>query len=74
VPDQVSVAGFDDIFAARYVSPPLTTIQVPMWDMGATGMHKLVQMIQDTANVEEITLLEHSLVERASCAPARPLD
>jgi LacI family transcriptional regulator len=74
VPDQISVAGFDDIFAARYVNPPLTTIQVPMWKMGAIGMQKLVQMIQTTDKVEDVTLLEHSLVVRASCAPLRHAD
>lgn len=71
VPEQMSVAGFDDIFAARYVNPPLTTIQVPMWEMGAMGMQKLLQMIQTTDEVEEVTLLEHSLVIRASCAAVR---
>ena len=74
VPDQISVAGFDDIFAARYVNPPLTTIQVPMWKMGAIGMQKLVQMIETTDKVDDVTLLEHSLVVRASCAPVRLAD
>jgi LacI family transcriptional regulator len=74
VPDQISVAGFDDIFAARYVNPPLTTIQVPMWKMGAIGMQKLVQMIETTDKVDDVTLLEHSLVIRASCAPVRLAD
>jgi DNA-binding LacI/PurR family transcriptional regulator len=71
VPEQISVAGFDDIFAARYVNPPLTTIQVPMWEMGAIGMQKLLQLIQAADMVEDTTLLEHSLIVRASSATVR---
>ena len=44
VPGTISVAGFDDISAARYVNPPLTTIQVRMRDLGAKGMQHLLNM------------------------------
>jgi LacI family transcriptional regulator len=68
VPGEISVAGFDDISAARYVNPPLTTISVPMREMGATGMRHLLKMITTGVQFEEIHLLPYTLVERASCA------
>jgi len=34
VPDQISVAGFDDIVYARFTSPGLTTVAMPMTEFG----------------------------------------
>jgi LacI family transcriptional regulator, galactose operon repressor len=35
VPDTISVAGFDDIPITRDVTPALSTVRVPMVEMGA---------------------------------------
>jgi LacI family transcriptional regulator len=37
VPDDVSVAGFDDISMARFALSPLTTVRVPMGELGQQG-------------------------------------
>src|SRR5262249_46915656 len=39
VPDDVSVAGFDDIPTLRDVSPTLTTVRLPLEEMGARAAH-----------------------------------
>ena len=46
IPEDVSVIGFDDISAAEYVSPPLTTVEVPKSYLGETAVERLVQMIE----------------------------
>lgn len=38
VPDDVSVVGFDDIAPSAYVEPPLTTVHVPLYELGVQGM------------------------------------
>jgi LacI family transcriptional regulator len=38
VPDDVSVVGFDDIAPCAYVEPPLTTVHVPLYELGVHGM------------------------------------
>jgi LacI family transcriptional regulator len=38
VPEQMSVVGFDDMPIARDVTPPLTTIRLPLAEMGARAM------------------------------------
>jgi DNA-binding LacI/PurR family transcriptional regulator len=69
VPEEISVAGFDDISAARYVNPPLTTIHVPMWDLGAAGMHHLLKLInKEEQAIQETLLLPYTLIERKSTA------
>ncbi|MBR7174862.1 MAG: LacI family DNA-binding transcriptional regulator [Clostridia bacterium] len=46
IPEDVSVVGFDDISSSEYVSPPLTTIQVPKTTLGETAVVRVAQMIE----------------------------
>lgn len=70
VPEQVSVVGFDDVEAAQYVHPPLTTVQVPMQDIGAKGMQQLLQGMDSKEIIEPKHILPHRLVIRASSGPS----
>ncbi|GAA4216784.1 LacI family DNA-binding transcriptional regulator [Actinocatenispora rupis] len=45
VPDDVRVAGFDDIPAAALAVPPLTTVRQPMYRMGEAAARLLVDLI-----------------------------
>lgn len=45
VPDQIAVAGFDDIPIARFVSPALTTMRVHIAELGAQALETLVGII-----------------------------
>jgi len=47
VPKDVSVLGFDDVFAASTNNPPLTTIQQPLREMGRAAASTLLGMIRD---------------------------
>ena len=38
VPDDISVAGFDDIPIAADVCPPLSTVQVPLVELGQRAL------------------------------------
>lgn len=67
VPGDVSVAGFDDITAARYTAPPLTTVAVPMRQLGEDGFHILTRILKGD-DVEPVTLPTR-LMLRDSTAP-----
>jgi len=45
IPDDVAIAGFDDIPSARYATPSLTTIRVPVYDLGRQAAQRLLAMI-----------------------------
>jgi LacI family transcriptional regulator len=45
VPEDIALAGFDDIPTARFVVPPLTTVRVKIADLGASALHRLASAI-----------------------------
>ncbi|MCF7827115.1 MAG: LacI family transcriptional regulator [Candidatus Marinimicrobia bacterium] len=47
VPQDIAVMGFDDIYAARFHTPPLTTIHVPKMDLGKEAYKLLVETINN---------------------------
>jgi LacI family transcriptional regulator len=73
VPGDVSVIGFDDITAAEFHYPALTTIRQPLRKMGSLGAEYLLLNIEkdpaDTLSVE-ITV-EPELIVRNSTAAAK---
>jgi LacI family transcriptional regulator len=72
VPEDVSVVGFDDIAAASWVGPALTTICQPKGEMGRLAVEYLVRVLDSGASeaVPEILRLPLSLIVRESTGPA----
>ena len=67
VPQDISIIGVDDIFAAAFSFPPLTTIGQPKFRMGALAVRRLRQMFMgdyDPTNTR--TVLESPLIVRES--------
>jgi LacI family transcriptional regulator len=51
VPEDVSVLGFDDIYAAAFHKPALTTIRQPLFEMGQLAAKTLLNMLTDDADL-----------------------
>jgi LacI family transcriptional regulator len=66
VPDDVAVAGFDDIMLAALVTPPLTTCRVPRCELGALAMRLLLEQIGGCPQGHRKIVLRPDLVVRAS--------
>lgn len=72
VPEDVALAGFDDIPIARYMTPPLTTVRVPISDLGARGAERLLQTLErGNGNSGREETLPATLVVRSSCGAQR---
>ncbi len=67
VPDEVAVTGFDDIYPARLVDPPLTTVRQPMRLLGERACARLLDRIANPALRPATELLPTELVLRSSC-------
>jgi LacI family transcriptional regulator, repressor for deo operon, udp, cdd, tsx, nupC, and nupG len=68
VPEDISVAGFDDIEFAAVAEPPLTTIHQPRRELGQAAASALIELLQGRPSPKRIRL-ETELVIRDSVAP-----
>ena len=72
VPEELSIAGFDDIDLAQATRPLLTTVRQPLQEMGRLAVSLLIRLIErhrlDALHVELAT----ELVVRDSTGPASP--
>lgn len=67
VPDDVAIVGFDDIPMARYVQPALSTVHVPIYQIGRRAVERLVALVEKEGEGEPTAdVLETRLVVRAS--------
>jgi DNA-binding LacI/PurR family transcriptional regulator len=70
VPRDISVVGFDDLQHAAFVTPSLTTVHLPLYQVGSLACERLVERIRGkTESVSEV--LSTHLVVRDSTAMVR---
>lgn len=68
VPEEVAVAGFDDIPIARFLTPALTTVGVAIADLGACAIERLLEVMKrGDAREGQHEVLPTTLVVRGSC-------
>ncbi len=69
VPEQVSVMGMDDVPAASYTTPSITTIRHPLYNIGRIACERLLMLFrEEIAECREVLPVE--LVVRESTGPA----
>ncbi|MDQ0338812.1 LacI family repressor for deo operon, udp, cdd, tsx, nupC, and nupG [Caldalkalibacillus uzonensis] len=66
VPEDVAVAGFDDINVASFVTPSLTTIRQPRYKIGQTSVDLLLKVINHEPLDQPQIVLEDELIVRHS--------
>jgi len=68
VPQDIALAGFDDILLARYITPALSTVRVRIADMGKRALLMLAQLMEDECPADvAIHTLGCDIVVRESC-------
>ena len=75
IPGQLSVVGFNDLFATRYMTPPLTTVGFDAAKIGELGAQLVLQEIDWASEVEQdreptVLTVKPKLVVRSSSGPA----
>lgn len=67
IPREIAVVGFDDISAARLVTPPLTTVAQFQWQMGERAAQTLMERLRGTRSGAGTALeMPFELIERGS--------
>lgn len=76
IPDDLSVVGFDDLPEAQWATPPMTTVQQPTADMGATALRILLDTIRERrtpatrpGRTPRLELATNLLVRRSTAPP-----
>lgn len=70
-PDDMSLVGYNDIPMMDRISPPLTTVAVPLFDLGEQAARTLLECIINPAMAIKTVTLKPGLIVRASTAPPR---
>lgn len=69
VPEDVSVVGFDNIDFGEYLRIPLTTVNMPAYEIGKAATKLLIKQITDSSSpANENVILKYNLIKRNSCA------
>jgi len=72
VPDEFSIVGFDDIPLAALISPALTTVRIPKYQLGYQAMTLLLTLMEKGAIAQsEATFLATELIVRGTTAAVR---
>lgn len=70
VPEDVSVVGFDDVGPCTLLAPPLTTVRVPLYQLGVEGMGLVLELLGGAERPPR-RQLPLELIVRGSTAPPR---
>jgi LacI family transcriptional regulator len=68
-PDDISVVGFNDSSFMEKLRPPLTTVHIPHYEIGAEAARMLLEELRSPGRLPRSVLLPLSLVVRQSTAP-----
>jgi len=69
IPEDLSVVGVDNVFFTPYLSPPLTTVNVPTQEAGRTGIHMLLEPAAPGAAIPRRILPTALVVRQSTCSP-----
>ncbi len=68
VPEDMALAGFDDVPIARYLTPPLTTVRVEIAELGRRAVdHVVTTLDQGVEGARKHDVITTTLVVRESC-------
>jgi LacI family transcriptional regulator len=68
-PDDMSVAGFNDMPFIAHLRPPLTSVRVPQYELGVEAARLLLDRLTGRTVTPRVVLLPVTLVVRGSTAP-----
>ena len=73
VPEDVSVVAFDDPFSAGHLTPPLTTVRQPVYQMGLRSAQRLIDALRTGEMPQGAEVLPNQFIVRESACPVSSL-
>ena len=74
IPDRLSITAFHDAPIANYLSPPLTTVSMPLTAVGREAVLMLHRRLRGEGGAQHVTVREPApqLIRRRSVSAPRP--
>ena len=66
VPKDVAVCGFDNLFPSTLITPAITTISVPRYQMGVQAVQEIIRRIKDPVSEPLQYIMDAKMIIRAS--------
>ena len=67
IPEDVSIIGFDDIEISKYITPPLTTNRLNLFEMSEVLTSNIIKVVEEDSDYSAQYLIPVKLIERKSC-------
>ncbi|MCC6803903.1 MAG: substrate-binding domain-containing protein [Anaerolineae bacterium] len=67
IPQDIAIASIDNTLESAYTRPPLTTVNIPKYEMGVLALQKLHRLIQGEDTIPVKTIVYSDLIIRESC-------
>ncbi len=69
VPQDITVVGCDDIPYAAFVTPTLSTVHLPLYEVGATACERLIEMVRGKITHVSDVLPAHLVLRESTSRP-----
>ena len=70
VPNDLSIVGFDDTPMAARITPPLTTVRLPIREMGQEAARGLLRLVGENGNRKNNSFQPEIIVRQSTAKPA----
>lgn len=67
IPEQICVSGYDDIEEARYSIPPLSTIQIPVGELGKRAVELLEELLENKTEKKDVYIAGTPIYRDSCC-------
>ncbi|MBM7693441.1 DNA-binding LacI/PurR family transcriptional regulator [Peribacillus deserti] len=69
VPDEMNVVSFNNLFFSEFTSPPLTTVEVNIYQLGYEAARSVVELIEERGNSPKCITVPTEIVVRKTTEP-----
>ncbi|KMK74749.1 LacI family DNA-binding transcriptional regulator [Alkalihalobacillus pseudalcaliphilus] len=67
VPEEMSIVSFNNVMLSELSSPPLTTVDINIYELGFQGTDKLIHRIADPSYDVKKTIIPYRFIKRQTC-------
>lgn len=72
VPEDVAVVGFDGVEESSYKTPPLTTVEQPLTELGYTAVDTVLDILNGKEPEDKVLICRPLIRQSCGCPPRRP--